>query len=263
LRLPDPLRARLARSSLDEDEFTRLCADAVLALVPGAQVAVLETLALKVERPEQGSLRLNLGDLWRQPPKARAEAIELHLSLLMPTKEPTRVEEIVPLLKTSEYVALAQAESEQVVAHLVGELWIAYFFELTDRFVPVEAKDLARLEVAQDDLRGLAAGNLRRVLPAVRYQGTPRTFILTGGGNFAASLLLLDELWSDFAKEVEGDLVAVAPNRDVLMASHTGSPSGVEKLRELAAKSHRSYSYPLSPELLVRREGEWRILDVQ
>ena len=49
--------------------------------------------------------------------------------------------------------------------------------------------------------------------------------LVTAGGDYTASLLLFDGLWDDLSPSdsVEGDVVAVAPSRDVLL--YTGSES--------------------------------------
>jgi uncharacterized protein YtpQ (UPF0354 family) len=119
-----------------------------------------------------------------------------------------------------------------------------------------QAKPLARTPA---ELRGLAVTNLRRILKGVQSRGDGTVIMLTAGGSYEASLLLLDELWSKQARVVDGDVVASVPNRDVLLFTGSRSAAGIAKICEMMARAGER-QYAISRTLLVRRAGRWQVL---
>jgi hypothetical protein len=59
---------------------------------------------------------------------------------------------------------------------------------------------------------------------------------------------------------VEGDFVVSVPGCDVMMITGSGSPKGVARLRQLGREGFEKSARALTPELLVRRDGEWAVL---
>ena len=152
---------------------------------------------------------------------------------------------------------------DQIAERLAGDMWVLYSFNKPEQFLPVMSQDLARLKVDKSQLRTLAMKNLRALLPAPEKRGGGGTWMLTlpkMGGNFEASLLLVDEIWDEMSKTVSGDLVAAAPARDLLFVSGSGDAAGVKKLSSLAVDAFAKVDHPVSQQVLVRREGKWRLL---
>ncbi len=87
--------------------------------------------------------------------------------------------------------------------------------------------------------------------------------MITAGGDYVPSLLLLDEIWSGGTLDVEGEIVIAIPTRDVLLFTGSGNKEGVKKLRELAKKTARRRPYSLTDRLFVYRGGKFeRLLGV-
>ena len=59
---------------------------------------------------------------------------------------------------------------------------------------------------------------------------------MSAGGNYEASLLLIDDIWSSGQVKVNGDIVVAIPTRDVLLVTGSRNRSGLKRVRELAAK---------------------------
>jgi hypothetical protein len=78
------------------------------------------------------------------------------------------------------------------------------------------------------------------------------------GGDFEASLLLLDELWDGAMKlQAPGGFVVAIPARDICAFADANSPQGIAELRELAARVTARAGDALSPHLYARRNGAW------
>ncbi|OLT36733.1 hypothetical protein BJF79_30630 [Actinomadura sp. CNU-125] len=192
---------------------------------------------------------------------------------------------IVPLMK-ARVPAEVQLEfplpsdEEPVRDAFAGELYVTYALEHADESAPsgrryehVAPRHCAELGVEPGGLRARAVLNLRDRRPELGLNWYPdvRAVTVTVGG-LEASLLLDDGFLDKLAQDVEGDLVVAAPARDVFVASGTGHPEGVDKLRWAIAQvwaRERSDADPawdapasalLGHELLVRRSGAWDIL---
>ncbi|TDD89131.1 DUF1444 domain-containing protein [Actinomadura rubrisoli] len=213
---------------------------------------------------------------------------------------------IVPLMK-ARVPAEVQLEfplppgEEPVREPFAGDLYVTYALELADeaaalgrRYEHVARRHCAELGVAPEALRRLATINLRNRRPDLSLSWYPDVRAVTvalgdggsgpasgsGGGAGAARRggleagLLLDEGFLEkLAQDVEGDLVVAAPARDVFVASGTGHPDGVDKLRWAVAQvwaedrgdgADPAWDVPagslLTHQLMVRRGGGWEIL---
>ncbi|MFD0687771.1 DUF1444 domain-containing protein [Actinomadura fibrosa] len=213
---------------------------------------------------------------------------------------------IVPLMK-ARVPAEVQLEfplpagEEPVRDPFAGDLYATYALELADEAAPlgrryehVARRHCEALGVAPGDLRRLAVINLRNRRPDLSLSWYPDVRAVTvslgdgapvsggapGGGAGAprrggleAGLLLDDGFLEKLAQDVEGDLVVAAPARDVFVASGTGHPDGVDKLRWAVAQvwaedrgegADPVWDVPpgslLTHQLLVRRTGGWEVM---
>ncbi|QFG26924.1 DUF1444 family protein [Actinomadura sp. WMMB 499] len=165
-------------------------------------------------------------------------------------------------------------DEEPVRDAFAGELYVTYALEHTEdggrRYEHVARRHCAELGVEAGELRRRAVLNLRDRRPELGLNWYPdvRAVTVTLGG-LEASLLLDEGFLEKLAQDVEGDLVVAAPARDVFVASGTGHPEGVDKLRWAVAQVWARDAEPewdapasalLGHDLLVRRAGVWEIL---
>jgi hypothetical protein len=206
---------------------------------------------------------------------------------------------IVPLMK-ARVPAEVQLEfplpfEEEPIRHpFAGDLYVTYALELSRepgdpagaprhpapagggrRYEHIARRHCAELGVAPEELRRHAVVNLRNRRPDLMLSWYPdaRAVTVTVGG-LEAGLLLDDGFLEKLAQDVEGDLVVAAPAWDVFVASGTGHPDGIEKLRWAVRQvwaEGRADDQPdpawdvppgqlLSRDLLVRRGGAWEVL---
>lgn len=192
---------------------------------------------------------------------------------------------IVPLMKARVPVEL-QLEfplppgEDPIRETFVGGLYLTYAFELRDRLEHVTGRHCAELGVQPSGLRRLAATNLRTLRPELSLNWYPdvRAVSLTFGGDLEAGLVLDEGLLDKLEQDVDGELVVAIPARDVFIATGTGHPDGVARLRR--AVDHvwsdggwsdgadgasdepmtGARSRLLTRDLLVRHQGIWALL---
>lgn len=109
--------------------------------------------------------------------------------------------------------------------------------------------------VSTSDLLERAIRNLC-ALPRPAWEPVaPGVFQLVSAASYAESMLLRDDVWERLA--VAGDVVAIAPNRGVLLAAGSGDAAAVEALLHEARRSLEQRPWPLDALLVTRRAGRW------
>lgn len=172
--------------------------------------------------------------------------------------------QIVPVIKDNAWIAESIAAVKErggkgpavyVTEPYNAQLAILYAEDRPKQIRYLTPANLEELGLTPAELRPLAVQNLRRLLPEIELHRSPTVTMITAGGSYEASLLLLDEVWSGKIVSVEGDPVVAIPTRDLLLLTGTKTPGGVARLREIATKSVAESSYRLTDTLFVRREG--------
>ena len=82
------------------------------------------------------------------------------------------------------------------------------------------------------------------------------------GGDFEASLLLVDELWDESLSNLTSNtFIACVPCRDMLAFCDSKSAAGVEKLREIVSRMGDDADHPISRSLYIRRDCSWHQME--
>ncbi|MFI0480693.1 DUF1444 domain-containing protein [Actinomadura sp. 9N215] len=213
---------------------------------------------------------------------------------------------IVPLMKARVPAEVQlefplPADEEPIRDPFAADLYVTYALEIADEGVPsgrrhehVALRHCAELGVQPEELRRRAVLNLRDRRPdlslgwypdvravTVSLGGTATTAAATaataaaGRGTLESGLLLDEAFLEKLAQDVDGDLVVAVPARDVFVASGTGHPDGVDKLRWTVAQvwagdrgdsggGDGPWDVPagslLTHDLLIRRGTTWDVL---
>ena len=230
-----------------------------------------DPLELDISTPQGDKIKMGLDNAWRgcrDDPKNRMAEVRRHVDALSrhlsakrkPRATPTR-KQVVPLIKSSEYMAQIQAQTggqmKPAAERLAGDIWIVYALDMPDRVVVLSVAQARTLARTPAELRRLALTNLRRLLKEVKHHGNGPIYLVTAGGMYESSMLLLDEFWPAQAQSVAGDVVAAVPNRDILLFTGSRSSAGMANICKLVNKDG---PYQISRTLLVRRGGAWKVL---
>jgi hypothetical protein len=155
--------------------------------------------------------------------------------------------ELTPLRLRSETDAVA-AWPYRVLA---GHLGVGLVYDRPEMMTQVLGKVLDGWGVSFDDALAVACDNLRQMSGQDFVQPVPGVWLSPWRDNYDASRLVLPELLMRF--EVEGDLVAAAPNRDVLVLTGSEDAAGLAFLCSLVEEQMEK-PRPLSA-LAVRLDG--------
>jgi len=243
--------------------FTERLAEAMRAAVPSASVTVNGELRLFIKRADGSSADVNLSNVYgeyRGQPARYGDLVEIFVRAL---KEPVppKLERanIVPMIKDRAWLdeiapIFRSRGTEPLVEPFNEELLIAYVEDSQAR-----ARYLNSREDIGDrkSLRTLAIDNLRRLLPKIEMrQYGDSLAILSAGGNYEASLLQFEEIWTGGQIKFEGDIVVAVPARDTLLVSGLESQRGLSVMREMVKKVATG-PYRLTDALFVYRQGRF------
>lgn len=151
--------------------------------------------------------------------------------------------------------------SEPILRVAHGTFGVAYLVDLGDHYTWVSVGQLVEAKLTLDDLHRVGLANLARLTERLGVMEGDEAQMLAMGGDFEASLLLVDALW-----DKGGALAAYAPNapvvaipaRDVCAFCDIGSPKGLDGVRQVASNPLADPKLALTPKLFTRVDGRWR-----
>ena len=251
---------------LKREELFRLYADAVKARFTPRKVSFQNPDRLDIESADGRDIKVFLENLWiqcRNSTEPRSDVFERHLaaleSVMVPQTASVGKDNVVPIIKDDEYLAAHGGGESVVKEHLSGDIWIVYALDLPKATQALTESRMKELQIEPTYLRSLALSNLRRILPEIEQHGDGPWYMLTAGGDYTASLLLLDDVWSALSQSVEGDIVAAVPSRDVVLFTGARSKDGIDCIKRKAHEIHEGGDHVVSQTLFRRVSGEWRV----
>ncbi|MVT09490.1 DUF1444 family protein [Chitinophaga tropicalis] len=165
---------------------------------------------------------------------------------------------VVPLVRTNDFVKELikdnGGKSFLLSRKYNDELVIVYAEDSEHSVRYLGEDDLKSLSVSIDILNTIAVENLGRILSEIQTHGENGLYMLTAGGTYEASLILMTTLWTSGNFPIDGELIVAIPNRDLLLITGSEDEEGMSKIREIAAESYNTGNYRLS-EYLYRWTG--------
>ena len=158
---------------------------------------------------------------------------------------------------STDSIQLSQADSP-VLLDLNNGFHVAYVVDEGDQFTYIQNRHLADsgltpIQLHQYGLENLA--NLAR--EKLRIQPYGSVFAVILDGNFEASLILIDGLWTQGVAHLVGaGFTAAIPTRDILAFCDSASLEGIHELHQVVARVSNG-DHPLVSSLYQRKESGW------
>ncbi len=256
-------------ASLTPQAFTAAFAAAASAAMPDAKVGIAADLRLETRSAAGGTTDTDLHNaygVYLADPGQLDAVIRRYVGLLVDTVHigsalpPVDRTRIVPVLKPKAWAAAVFEQRKSAPQTMLltepfnGELTIVYAEDLPSsiRFLMLrdDVGDRAKLH-------NLALANLSRLLPKIEMRaGADGLWLISAGGEYEASLLLADDIWSSGQIKVDGDIVVAVPAKDALIVTGSRNAAGIARLRQIASDLARG-PYALTPSLFVYRGGKF------
>jgi uncharacterized protein YtpQ (UPF0354 family) len=245
--------------------FTEEFARALTRARPSANVSVVGDLRLTIKEPDG----LQLGNAYSEyklDPGRFDDLVERLATIFWQPADKAAAgldrTRIVPVIKDRQWLdelhntLKARGTPQQHLAERYNnELVIVYAQDDPNRmrYLTVE-EDFG---LSREALKALAIDNLKRLLPKIQILVYDEVMLVSAGGDYEASLLLIDELWTGGQIKVDGDIVVAIPARDVLLITGSRNRAGLKKMRELTAKAMAQGPYELTDTLFRYRDGRF------
>jgi uncharacterized protein YtpQ (UPF0354 family) len=257
-------------------QFTEDFADALRRSDPSLRVEIIRDLEItttSADGLELTSFLDNAYATYKQDPKAKASIIQDFIASLGPTAvvaEGVDRTRIVPVIKDRPWLeetrrALRDRGAKEVPEHVYEDfsrdLVILYAEDSPTNIRYLTPEDLTRAGVERHELRALACENLKRLLPKIERHGDRGLYMITAGGTYEASLLLLDSIWRDGQMDVQGDIVVAIPTRDLLFVTGSRHSDGMERAKQFVQEAFHGGAYRLTTKLFVYRHGAFEEFD--
>ena len=193
----------------------------------------------------------------------RHTATEGKASLSLPAAD---VALIVPMIKGTgdpepqggrSKIRLSHAQSPASIS-FAADMIIMYAIDRPKHLEYVSNQVASATGLTIDRLHDLAVRNLPSRLGTVQLHDCGEgVYGLSAGGTFEASLLLLDEVWTNLAGYLPGEPLAAVPSRDLLFVVGSATPNAEQLIAAKARIELAEKRYAISQSVLVRRDGKW------
>ena len=168
---------------------------------------------------------------------------------------------IVPVIKPAEYLNEIYSLNKDgksfpmITEKYNDQLIIAFVEDSKNSIKYLTEDDFKVLSISMDTLKAIAIRNLDKIVPNIQRQGANGLFMITAGGAYEASLILLSSIWTQENFPVDGEFIIAIPNRDMLLVTGSKNKTGISKIREIVAESYKKGNYQVSDQL-YRWTGE-------
>ena len=153
-------------------------------------------------------------------------------------------------------------ETQGLIIKSLGHgLLVTYVLDQRDRFEFIQNRHIEKEKLTVTELHSYGLQNLQKLADQrMRVQTYQNIFAVLMGGNFEASLILLDSIWDGpFRKFVTGQYAIVIPARDVLAFCDASSAAGCKELQDVIdrGKAAANIDHPLTNQHFVRVGTSW------
>ncbi|MCG8323059.1 MAG: hypothetical protein MI921_26400 [Cytophagales bacterium] len=200
---------------MNEAKFTKTYAKVLKQKYPDVKYKVTGDLKIEAEKNGQTVTHFlnNAFNSYSQEPSELDNILETYSNSagdLYASDEQLDTTKIVSIIKDILYLEevkrLTESEEISLVYEKLNEELVILFAEDTENSISYFDKDKLKKTSFGGDLYSLAKKNLENILPEIEKFGEKLLFMLTAGGYYEASLILLDFIWTKENFPVDGDL---------------------------------------------------------
>jgi uncharacterized protein YtpQ (UPF0354 family) len=257
--------------TLAPQAFTETFVQRLKAAWPDTSVTIKGNLVVQAKGPNGHTLDISLANLYpryRSNPDLLNELIRDYVAKISPPRGSSTTTaaldrtRIIPVIKDRPWLDEARNSvrkkqpdhADFAAEDFNKELVIVYALDDSKRMRFLTADEVAGIK--REELKTLALENLISILPKVGMGRDSNMYIMTAGGDYDASLLLLDHIWTSGQIKVNGDIVVAIPQRNMLLITGSQDRAGLKQMREAVAK-FADGPYRLTNALFVYRKGRF------
>jgi uncharacterized protein YtpQ (UPF0354 family) len=175
----------------------------------------------------------------------------------------------VPRIKSNKFIELVQyyinsADDIPIYSPLVGDLIVAYSFDIGDFYVSATPSTCKQYNVELNDLPALALANALRLGADIKLLGSDDLlFILEAKNDMQGCVILFTDIWERLSKFLKSDLVAIFPQRNTILFARASSEKGIDGLIEMLKIFDFNGTYSQSALLYLFSNSKWSVYNKQ
>lgn len=260
---------KIFKRSNDQLRFTKVFLKKLKKKMPDLALVSLSELEVKTA---YGDLELthHLGNAYleyKQDPKGHKEIIDNYLNSALELYNQTKTfesDQIVPIIKDKSWLIDIKedqySEKNKHVYEVYNESLIILYAQNSEHSIHHMTKfELIENNISMDGLKEKATANLLNILPEIQRKGDDGYYILIAGGDYEASLILDQKLWTSEFFPVNGNMVIGIPARDVLLITGSEDKDNLKRLSEAVKDVFSSGNYLISDKLFIYRSGKFEV----
>ncbi len=257
------------RKKLSETEFSNKFAKALQNSVKGLSIVSISGLDIVTTFTDSEERRHFLDNAYieySRDTKALKQVLDKYLrasvELYMPD-EPINKDRVIPVIKDRRFIGglaelSANAKTQQVYEAYNSELYIFYVEDTEHSIRYLTKADISDLALSMEELRELAIRNLDQL--EVKMHGENGYYMLTAGGTYEASLILLD-IWYNSTFAVNGDIVIGIPSRDLLIITGSRDSENLHRMYDIIEEVTGTGNYLVSDKLFELKGDKFEVLN--
>lgn len=177
-------------------------------------------------------------------------------------------EQIFPVIKDHHYIKQVSEIMKKrkgkgfpfYYEKLNDALYILYAFDTENSIQFVNESDIKELGIKKEELLDIAKENLRKSIPNVSIKGENSTLsMIVADGNYEASFLLFDSLWTNEYFPVKGDIVVYVPSRDFVLVTGSNDSKNLAKAHSIVFEENQKWSHVVADVGFIRKNNKWEI----
>jgi uncharacterized protein YtpQ (UPF0354 family) len=257
----------LFKSKLSEKDFGKKYFDKLSKKVQGLKFISLEGLELRTKVDGQDEMRHLLDNSYaeyKNDPKDLDEIIEKYTNAskeLFEPKEAVRLDRIVPIVKDQRFINETlklnpDFEKDFLIERYNDELFIFYAENRETTIGYLKRDEIESLNVEFEGLKEKAIQNLGELATKIERHGEDGQFMLTMGGDFESSLILL-KIWDKENFPVKGEVVIAIPARDLVLITGSDDSENIEKVKAKVREINETGDHVVSDRLFILRNDKF------
>jgi uncharacterized protein YtpQ (UPF0354 family) len=247
-------------SVMTEKEFAKVYLDSLSKKYPTAKFELNTDLTITSEKGDLDFKHYidNAFIAYKAEPDSISDIISRYVASttdLYVEQKTVNVVNIIPVIKPIEYLDEINSLTKDgksfpmITEKYNDQLIIAYAEDSKNSIKYLTEDDFKHLAISRDTLKSIALRNFNKIIPNIQRQGDNGLFMITAGGDYEASLILLSSIWTKENFPVDGEFIVAIPNRDMLMVTGSKNKIGISKIKEIVADSYKTGNYQVSDRL--------------
>ena len=173
-------------------------------------------------------------------------------------------DQIVPNIKDWRYLKelkrIQQNDEIEYVYEKYNDELLIFYAQDTEHSISYLVKDdIKEYNIEIEILKEKSIKNLLNILPNIESHGEDGYFMLTAGGDYEASLILEESIWTKENFQVNGEIIIGVPARDLVLITGSEDKEGLERLKSTVTEVNQTGNHLVSDKLFILRDGKFEV----